>query len=152
MGTSTTQDQVRTARGLRGRGSGGGGEHPALGGVWWWWWRGEGGDSEKSACVGSAVERAATSAAVSNQAMSGYKQWFTTECAWGPALLVALLAWGMSCCDRLHSVLLLPPEFSYQPGDWLLFGAETSGLPMQGNKRQDLHLNALFCPGSLHLA
>jgi tRNA(Leu) C34 or U34 (ribose-2'-O)-methylase TrmL len=23
-------------------------------------------------------------------------------------------------------------EFKYTPGDWLLFGAETTGLPLQG--------------------
>lgn len=36
--------------------------------------------------------------------------------------------------------IVIPPfcalhtEFSYQPGDWLLFGSETSGLPLQAHR------------------
>lgn len=33
---------------------------------------------------------------------------------------------------RLH--VLCRAEFEYQPGDWLLFGAETSGLPPEAHR------------------
>ncbi|EFJ50659.1 hypothetical protein VOLCADRAFT_45595, partial [Volvox carteri f. nagariensis] len=38
-----------------------------------------------------------------------------------PKRLVAFTVYG----DKYYA----GPEFSYQPGDWLVFGAETSGLP-----------------------
>lgn len=34
---------------------------------------------------------------------------------------------------RLSPALFAGPEFQYQPGDWLLFGAETTGLPPEAH-------------------
>lgn len=45
-----------------------------------------------------------------------------------PAAVAALLL--------LLLVVVVLTEFSYQGGDWLLFGAETTGLPMQGAQGQ----------------
>jgi tRNA(Leu) C34 or U34 (ribose-2'-O)-methylase TrmL len=66
---------------------------------------------------------------------------------WFTCVACALQLPGPDSTSRLlsqpHHVLAVAcAEFSYQSGDWLLFGAETTGLPLQGGA----HSGAVTAP------